>query len=252
MKAADEPRTIAIIPARGGSKSVPRKNIKPLGGKPLIAHMLGAALGASRVSVVAVSSEDAEILAVAREFGDGRVELIERPPELAEDHSPSLPVIQHAVREAEKKHGRFDYVVMLQLTTPFIRAEDLDEALRILVATGADTVLSVHQVNDHHPIKLKRITEDGRLVQYIEGLHEYENTRQKLDPVYRRNGGIYAHKRDVVMEQGLLYGADHVDTRPYVMSDERSIDINSMADFLAAEAIHRYLAEGGDEKSGKA
>lgn len=246
-----EPRIIAIIPARGGSKSVPRKNIRTLGDRPLIAHMLGAALGAARVSVVAVSSEDPEIREVARQWGEGRAEVIERPAELAQDHSPSLPTIVHAVEEMEKKHGTFDYVVMLQLTTPFIRAEDIDEALRILIETGADTVLSVHQVSDHHPIKMKRITEDGRLVQYIEGLHEHENTRQKLDPVYRRNGGIYAHKRDIVMVDGLLYGADHIVARPYIMSDERSVDINSLADFLAAEAIHRYLAEGGEERHGK-
>ena len=252
QKSAKKPRVIAVIPARGGSKSVPRKNIKPLVGKPLVAHMLGAALGAERVTVVAVSSEDPEILAVAREWGGEKVELVERPPSLAEDHSPSLPVIQHAVEAMEEKHGRFDYVVMLQLTTPFVRSEDIDAALALLAEGETDTVLSVRQVNSYHPAKMKRLTEDGRLVQYVEGLHERENTRQKLDPVYWRNGGIYAHKRDIVMEQGLLYGGDDIVTRPYIMSDERSVDINSMADFLAAEAIHRYLAAGGDEKSGKA
>ena len=242
---------VAIIPARGGSKSVPRKNVRPLGGKPLIAHMLQAALGASLVRVVAVSSEDAEILTASKEWGEGRTECIERPVALAQDDTPSLPVITHAVEVLERRHGRFDYVVMLQLTTPFVRAEDIDAALKLLVESGADSVLSVCKANSFHPVKMKKITDDNRLVQYIEGLSETEFTRQKLSPVYRRNGGIYAHKRAVVIEQGLLYGADTIVTRPYVMSDERSVDINSMADFLAAEAIYQYLESGGEEKFGK-
>lgn len=246
-----EPKIVAVITARGGSKSVPRKNIRPLAGKPLLAHMLGAALDAKRLTTVAVSSEDPEILAVARAWGRGRAALIERPPELAEDHSPSLPVVQHAVLELEKEYGPYDHVVMLQPTTPLVRGEDIDAALQILIETGADTVLSVQQVNDRHPIKMKRLTEDGRLVQYIEGLSEHENTRQKLEPVYQRNGGIYAHKRATVMEKGMLYGGDDLDARPYLMSDERSADINSIADFIAAEALYRYLAEGGEETRGK-
>jgi CMP-N-acetylneuraminic acid synthetase len=245
------PRVIAIIPARGGSKSVPRKNIKLLAGKPLIAHMLDAALGSKLVTTVAMSSEDKEIQDVVQKWGKDRVEIIKRPAELAQDDTPSLPVIEHAVKLMEEKHGRYDYVVMLQLTTPFIRSEDIDESLKILIDTGADSVLSVCKANSYHPVKMKKIREDGRLVQYIDGLQETQFTRQKLDPVYRRNGGVYAHKRDVVMEKKKLYGGDDVDTRPYIMSDERSIDINSIADFLAADAIHTYLTEGGEERFGK-
>ncbi len=245
------PKVLAVIPARGGSKSVLRKNIRPLGGKPLIAHMLEAALDSTMVTCVAVSSEDAEILAAAKEFGRGKVECIERPMDLAQDDTPSLPVMVHAVEELEKKHGRFDYVVMLQLTTPFVRAEDIDASLKLLVEEGTDTVLSVCKANSYHPAKMKKITDDNRLVQYVEGMPETQFTRQKLDPVYRRNGGIYAHKRAVVMERGLLYGSDAAVCRPYIMSDERSVDINSMADFLAAEAIYQYLQAGGEETSGK-
>ncbi len=244
-------KVIAIIPARGGSKSVPRKNIKPLAGKPLIVHMLDAALGSKLITTVVMSSEDKEIQGVVKEWGKVKVEIIDRPAELAQDDTPSLPVIEHAVKLMEEKHGRYDYVVMLQLTTPFIRSEDIDESLKILIDTGADTVLSVCKANSFHPVKMKKIREDGRLVQYIDGLQETQFTRQKLDPVYRRNGGIYAHKRDVVMEKGKLYGGDDIDTRAYIMSDERSLDINSMADFLAAEAIHKYLEEGGTERFGK-
>lgn len=252
MDKKKKPRVLGVITARGGSKSVPRKNIRPLAGKPLIAHMIGAALDSKLLTTVAVSSEDAEILRVSGEHGGERLVLIERPTHLAEDHSPSLPVVVHAVEhlEKEKGHEAYTHVVLLQPTTPFIRSEDIDNVLTLLIEKDAETVLSVHKVNSSHPIKMKRITEDGRLVQYVEGLHEHENTRQKLDPVYKRNGGIYAHKRDVVLEKGKLYGGDDVHTIPYIMSDERSVDINSIADFLTAEAIYDYLAKGGEEDHG--
>ncbi len=245
------PKILAVIPVRGGSKSVPRKNIRLLGGKPLVAHVLDAALDSKMLTCVAVSSEDPEILAVAAQHGRGRAEIITRPAALAQDDTPSLPVIVHAVEELEKKHGRFDYVVMLQATTPFVRTEDIDASLKLLLDAGTDSVFSVCKATSYHPAKMKRITDDNRLVQYVEGMPETQFTRQKLDPVYRRNGGIYAHKRAVVMERGLLYGSDSTVCRPYIMSDERSVDINSMADFLAAEAIFGYLQAGGEEKFGK-
>jgi len=238
---------LAVIPARGGSKAVPRKNLRPLGGKPLFAHMLEAALGSTLVSKVAVSSEDTEVLEAARQWGKGKAEVIERPAALAQDDTPSLPVIVHAVEELEKKHGTFDYVVMLQATTPFVRTEDIDNALKLLMTDGTDSVFSVCKATSYHPTKIKKITADNRLVQYLEGLTETQFTRQKLDPVYRRNGGIYAHKRDIVMTKGQLYGSDSLVCRPYVMSEERSVDINSMADFIAAEALLKYLNDGGKE-----
>jgi len=229
---------------------VPRKNIRPLGGKPLIAHMLTAALDSKLLTHVAVSSEDAEILNVAEEWGRGCAELVRRPVELAQDDTPSLPVIKHAVEEMEKKHGRFDFVVMLQLTTPLVRAQDIDAALKLLMESGADSVLSVCKANSFHPIKMKKI-ENGRLVQYTPEPKETEFTRQKLDPVYRRNGGIYAHTRHTVMDKGFLYGSDGLTVLPYIMSDERSVDINSMADFVTAGALLEYLNKGGEEQFGK-
>ncbi len=244
------PAIIAIITARGGSKGVPRKNIRPLGGKPLIGYMIEAASQSAWITKLVVSSDDDEILEVSRQLGGDRVHALKRPPELAQDKSPSLPVIEHAVETLEALEGiRFDHVVMLQPTTPFTTTEDIDGALQKLVETGADSVMSVYEVNEHHPAKAKRITEDDRLMQYVENYHETENTRQKLMPVYKRNGAVYASKRDIVMVHKKLYGADDIVTRPYVVPGERSVDINTMLDFYLAEALIEFWKKekGGNE-----
>lgn len=236
MNKQHQPQIIGIIPARGGSKSVPYKNIKPLAGIPLLVYMLKAALGSKFLTRVLVSSEDKKILAVARKYG-GPKTVLARPKRLALDSTPSLPVIKHAVKKIESREGSFfDYIVMLQPTTPLVTSRDIDAALHKLIRTKADTVVSVYQVNDSHPVKMKKIVKD-RLVPYFPGIKEVVFRRQDLDPVYKRNGGIYASKREVVMRQGLLYGGRI--TRPYVMPSERSVDVNSHVDFLVLEAIVR-------------
>lgn len=237
-------KIIAIIPARGGSKGVPRKNIRLLGGKPLIGYMLEAAMASRWITTLVVSSDDDEILSVAESIGGDKVHLVKRPAEFAQDGSPSLPAIEHAVLELEQKLGElFDHIVMLQPTTPFTATEDIDGALQKLIETDADSVMSVNDVSEYHPAKTKHITEDDRLVQYIEGYHESENTRQKLRPVYKRNGAVYASKRHIVMDHKKLYGADDIVTRPYIVSDERSVDINTMLDFHIAEAMLKVWEE---------
>ncbi len=240
-----KPEIIAIITARGGSKGVPRKNIRPLAGKPLIGYMIDAAGKSSWITKLVVSSDDDEILQISKELGGDRVHIVKRPEELAQDKSPSLPTIEHAVELIEAQEGkRFDHVVMLQPTTPFISTEDIDGALEKLVTTGADSVMSVYEVNEHHPAKAKKITEDDRLVQYVDGYSETENTRQKLHPVYKRNGAVYASTRDTVMEKKKLYGADDIVTRPYIVPAERSVDINTMLDFHVAEALLELRRQG--------
>ncbi len=237
-------RILGVIPARGGSKSIPRKNITPLGGKPLISYMVEAVLESGMVDDLVVSSEDDEILAVAKKYGEGKVRLVKRPSELAEDDTPSLPVVKHAVLELEKERGKpYDYVVMFQCTTPLVAPDDIKNAISLLIESGADSVMSVFKTNESHPMKAKRLLPDGRLVQYVEGLDETQFTRQKLEPVYRRNGAVYASRRDVVMLKDKLYGGDDIDTRGYVMPEERSVDINSPVDLIVAEALLK-LREG--------
>lgn len=225
---------LGIIPARGGSKGVPRKNVRLLGGHPLLHHTITAAQGSQLLTRVAVSTEDAEIAAVARQSG---CEVIDRPREMARDDSPTLPAVQHSVGTVEAQIGRkVDYVVVLQATSPFRNAADIDACVEKLAATGADCVVSVRQVFEVHPNKLKKIEKD-RLLPYM--LDEVEGMRrQDLPPCFLRNGGVYATRREVIMEQGSLYGCD---VRACVMPEERSLDINSEVDFILAEAL---LAHG--------
>jgi CMP-N-acetylneuraminic acid synthetase len=233
--------TLGVIPARGGSKSVPRKNIAPVHGKPLITYTIEAAQRSRLLTHFLVSSDDAEIMAVARQYG-APVPFI-RPAELATDTAPSLPVVQHAVGEMERMHGiTYDYVVLLQPTTPLRLPEDIDAALEKLAATGADSVISVCDVGAYHPARMRQIVDD-RLVELPIREPKEMARRQDLPPVYIRNGAIYAVKRDVVMLQNSMSGSD---CRPYIMPEERSVNVDSKLDLLLAEILLRpAVAPGG-------
>src|SRR5581483_400682 len=134
-------RVLGLIPARGGSKGVPRKNIRLLGGKPLLAYTAEAALAAQRLTRVVLSTDDEEIAAVGQSFG---VEVpFLRPVELAQDNTPTLPVVQHALRWFEEHDTRFDAICLLQPTSPLRRAADIDASIELLERSDADTVISV-------------------------------------------------------------------------------------------------------------
>lgn len=226
-------RVLGVIPARGGSKGVPHKNIRPLGGVPLIGHTITAAR-ASRLARTVLSTDDAAIAEVARAHG---IDVIDRPAELATDSAKSLPVMQHALTTAEAEDRVvYDAVMMLQPTTPWRTTSDIDEAIARLEATGADSVISVVDVEGHHPARMKYL-EGDRLVDppFCEA---YENQpRQELRPMYIRNGAIYLTRRAVLLG-GSFKGKD---CRAQVMPVERSINIDTLLDFRYAEWL---LAEG--------
>ncbi|MFH1979293.1 MAG: acylneuraminate cytidylyltransferase family protein [Patescibacteria group bacterium] len=229
-------KIIAVIPARGGSKSVPCKNIRMFGGKPLLAHMLEAAFASKYLTHIALSSEDEEILDVAKKHGGGNLILIKRPKHLATDKATSLPVVQHAVKKIEKEIGeKFDYIVMLQVTTPFTTSSDIDGVLDQLINTEADSAVGVYQVNDMHPVKMKKIV-SGKLVQYVDDLEETVFRRQDFEPVYKRNGGVRAATREVIMDQNLFFCGKVV--KPYIVPKERSIEIDDETDFLLAKLLY--------------
>ena len=153
MDQNNKPNVLGVIPVRGGSKSVPRKNLAQLNGKPMMYYTIKAAQDSKLMSHFVVSSEDAEIIRVAKEFGAPAPFV--RPAELATDEAPSLPVVQHAVRFMESQLGIvFDYVVLLQATSPLRNGADIDAALEKLMATGADSVISVVRVAHHHPARM--------------------------------------------------------------------------------------------------
>lgn len=219
-----------IIPARGGSKGVPRKNIRRLMDKPLVQYTIDAAKVSKHLSCFAVSTEDAEIASIVKSAG---AMVIDRPYDLAKDDSPTLPSISHAVSWLEEQYQRrLDYIIILQATTPLRTGNDIDNAIEKLLVSGADSVVSVCAVTHFHPSKLKKII-DNRLLPYLE--NEIEGTRrQDLPPVYIRNGGIYAVRRTVIMDEKSIFGKD---CRPYIMPIERSVEIDSEFDFKIAELM---------------
>lgn len=239
MKEKKRPIILGIIPARGGSKSIPKKNIAKLGGKPMLSYILSTALKSAYLSHVVVSSDDEEILRVAEKYG-GKEVLLKRPRHLARDTTPDVPMLQHAVFCAEKKYGcTFDFVVQLHVTTPFLSSWDIDESLKKLLAHPmADSIVSVYRVDELHPKKLKKIV-NGKLEQYVAEMMELTTSRrQDLEPVYKRNAGLYASKRAVVMESGRVWG-DYC--LAYEMPRERSFDINNPIDLIVAESVLKHL-----------
>lgn len=226
-------KILALIPARGGSKGVPRKNVRPLAGKPLIAHTLEVAAQVGHLfHRVVVSTDDAEIADVARACGADVPFL--RPTELAGDRVPTLPVIQHAVHAIEALDGvRLDWVCLLQPTAPLRNAADVEAAIALAAEGGCDSVISVVQVFAEHPILMKRI-EDGRLLPFC--VEEREGTRRQdyAPPAYMRNGAIYLSRRDTLIESGSIWGET---IRPLVMPAERSPSIDDELDFKLVQLL---------------
>ena len=225
-------RILGFIPARGGSKTVPRKNLRPVGGLPLIRYTIEAAKRSQCLTDVVVSTDDQEIAAVAEEQG---VRIIMRPAELAGDTAPMIAAVRHVLSVLEPRGKRYEAVVVLQPTAPLRTAEDIDAAVGLLETTGADSVVSVYQVGDHHPARMYRLLED-RLVPYE--AEPAGSLRQSLPAVYHRNGAIYACRRHVIDEESSLIGRD---LRGYVMPRERSVNIDDEYDVLVADLLLQRL-----------
>lgn len=227
-----EPRTLALVPARGGSKGVPRKNLRPVGGRPLIVWTIECALTSAGVDRVVVSTDDEEIAAVAR--GAGAETPFLRPTELAADETPDLPVFRHALAELVAGGYRPELVVWLRPTAPLRTAADVEAVLALLSETGADAVRSVTEA-EHHPYWVRRL-EGTRLLPLLEGIDEAAYPRrQLLPPAYRLNGAVDAVRVDAVRPGArVLFEGD---VRGYVMPRERSIDIDSELDLAVADLL---------------
>lgn len=228
-------RTLGIIPARAGSKGVPQKNIRVVGGYPLIYYSIWAARLSHLLSYFVVSTDDEKIAAIAEKYN---AKVIMRPPELATDECPLVPVIQHSLKNIEKQtKEEFKYIVVLQPTSPLRTSEDIDNSIDLLRKKRADSVISVYQVTDNHPARMYKIVRK-RLVPYEKEPHE--RLRQSLPKVYHRNGAIYACRRSLIKEWGILIGARPC---PYVMPKVRSINIDDELDLIIADVLIQKLNE---------
>jgi CMP-N-acetylneuraminic acid synthetase len=222
---------LAVIPARSGSKGVPKKNIRTFLGQPLIAHTIKSALESKCFVDVLVTTDSREIQDIALQFG--AISPFLRPKELSHDTALATDTIRHAVLEYEKMLGkRVDHVMMLQPTTPTRTSVHICEAIKMFVGSDAESCMSVVQVDNAHPIKMKRIVGEY-LVDFIEtGL---ENPpRQLLPPVHIVNGAIYLVKRDILVDSKSFKGKKCI---PYCMSAVDSVNIDSEIDFKFAEFV---------------
>jgi len=224
---------LALIPARGGSKGLARKNIRSLAGRPLIAWTIEAAQCARGLERIVVSTDDSEIAEVARACGADVPFL--RPAELAADDSALIPVLLHALDWLER-HRRFrpQYVVLLQPTSPLRSASDIDSAIELAFDKDAHSVVSVCPAKCH-PYWAKRVADDGRLEHLLPDAEKYlSRQRQALVPAYRPNGALYLVRHDVLREQRTFYTNR---SYAYVMPEERSLDIDTAWDFHLAQLI---------------
>lgn len=217
---------LAIIPARGGSKRLPRKNILPLADKPLIGWTIEAALNCDAINKIVVSSDDNEILAVANSY---KVNALKRPEYLATDTATSFDAIKHAI---ENNDG-YEYVVLLQPTSPLRTAKHLQEAIQLLEEKQADAVISVCET-EHSPLWANSLPEDKNMQGFLR--EELLNTRsQDLPTYYRLNGAIYICKTDKLLEAGSFFLKENI--YAYVMDAESSVDIDTEIDFKWAEFL---------------
>jgi CMP-N-acetylneuraminic acid synthetase len=223
-------RVLGIIPARGGSKGVPRKNIRMLEGKPLLEYTAEAALAARRLSRVILTTDDEEIAAVGRRCGLDVP--FRRPAELARDDSPTLPVVRHAVAFLEGTGDRFDAICLLQPTTPLRRAEHIDACIELIQTTGADAVVTVLPIPDEHHPHWVYFRDDEGWLRLSTGGTVPVSRRQDLPRAFHRDGSVYVTRRDVVMDEHSLYGKR---VTGYLMDPEDSVNIDGPDDWALAE-----------------
>ena len=225
-------RILAVIPARGGSKGVPEKNIREMAGKPLLAWSIDAARQSRFVDEVIVSTDCEKIAQIAKLWG-GQVPFL-RPAELATDSAKGIDVILHALAWRQAIAPPVDLVLVLQPTSPLRTAEDIDQAISLFFSKNAKVVVSVCPV-DHHPWWTNTLPEDGNMGDFLRP--EVINTnRQDLPAFYRLNGAIYLADAAFLQEtQSFITSATYASVMPL----ERSVDIDTLLDFRLAELLLR-------------
>ena len=219
--------TLAVIPARGGSKGLPRKNLRHVGGSPLVVRAIEQARASRAVDAVVVSTDDAEIASVSERAG---AEVVWRPEELGMDRTPTVDVLAHVLRT--RPHASMpERIVTLQPTSPLRLPRHVDEAIALLLPEF-DSVVSVCPVG-HSPYKMFSVVDD-RLAPLISGGPPPGTPRQELPLVYQENGAVYVTWTAVIREQNSIWGRR---ARPYVMDAESSVDVDTDLDLILAETI---------------
>lgn len=229
-------RILGLIPARGGSKGIPFKNRKELNGKPLLYYTIEAGLAAEKLDSLVFSSEDEALIAMAKTKG---VEVpFVRPAELATDAAGSLAVVQHALNAMRDLGQTYDAVCLLQVTTPFRTAEQIDEAITKFSVEGTDSLISVqkvpHQYNPHWVFEAT----NRNTLQLVTGDDQIIKRRQELPETFIRDGAIYITKTEVILKQNSFFGT----SISYIESDpETYVNIDTIEDWKRAEEIAKQI-----------
>ncbi len=219
---------LGVIPARGGSKGVPRKNIRVVAGKPLLAYSIEAAQGSAYIDRFVVSTEDAEIREVALAWG---AEVLNRPPELAQDETPGIDPVLHAIAT----FPRYDYVVLLQPTSPLRTADDIDSALEQCGSRKAHVCVTICQV-EQSPYRCFELGHDGRLKRLLST--PSGTRRQDLPQLYAINGAVYIAETDWLRREKCFVTDATV---AHLMSEQNSLDIDTEQDLLYFEFVINKL-----------
>lgn len=235
-------KVLAVIPARAGSKRLPNKNILELEGKPLIAWSIEAAKMSKYVTDIVVSTDGSKIAEVARDFG-ASVPFF-RPEELSSDTASSVDAVKHCIEFYKNQLDKsYDYVLLLQPTSPFRLADDIDKAVELLRLKQADAVVSMCEC-EHSPLWANRLPEDASLDDFDK--EEFKGLRsQDLPKYYRYNGAIYLTSVKRFLEEKSFNFKTK--SYAYIMPQERSVDIDTALDFKLAELLLRERSESYDE-----
>jgi len=212
---------LAVIPARGGSKRLPRKNLLECGGKPLVAWSIEAARESRYIDITLLSSDDKEILAVGEQYG---IETLERPHSLADDTSSTFDAVAHAIVQCSKE---YEYIVLLQPTSPLRTATHIDAAIEQLHRSGADAIVSVCEM-EHSPLWSNTLPDDGSMENFLDESVRHSRS-QDLPTYYRLNGAIYICKITRLLEEKSFMIRKNIVA--YIMDRRSSVDIDEALDF---------------------
>ena len=231
---------LAVISARGGSKEVPRKNVLPLGGKPLLIYMLRKALASRYIDRVICSTDDDEIAEIARQSG---VEVpFRRSAELAGDDVPLLTVTQQAMREMDKMGYKADIIVQLAPTCPFIKMENIDKSIKLVMKADCECAVSLKRIEHEHPYRARKLLENHFFENFIQDIDvEAFHSRQDLPTLFCTSGGIYTRRRHLLEQYNGSDFAMGEKRKGVIMDDIEALNIDRMIDFEFAE----FLIEKG-------
>lgn len=234
-------RIIALIPARGGSKGLPKKNILPLLGKPLIAWTIEQALESKYLDEIIVSTDNEEIASISRKYG-AKVPYL-RPSELAQDSTPTIEVISHAIKFVEDRGKKFDILVLLEPTSPLREKKDIDYSIKLLIDTeDCESVVSVSKLESSHPEFNLEIDKNGFIRKYYDkSTHFNVLRRQELNNVYFFDGTIYISYISTLLRIKTFY---HQKTMAYIVPKWKSLEIDDKCDFICVESVLKAKLEG--------